>query len=375
MLPMFRYCRKTLFSLNHNRNLNPTPFYFLQPSLSFISSSEQHSFTLNYLINICGFSPETASKLSNRIRLVNSERPDSVLALFRTHGFSDAEIRRVIDGYPRILTSRSNKTILPKLNFLLSKGASSSDLVHIVTKNPRFLYFGLQNSLTPRYYFIKSFLHSDHSTLLSIKSCPGIIYSKNPSHNVQVLLENGVPESKVAISLRYWPSSLVVFPPIFKNAVEEAKEMEFSPNNTVFIVALRAKLMRKSLWQRKVDLYKKWGWSEEDVISAFVRYPWCMLASEAKIEAMMEYFVNHLGWKSHMLAQQPVLIMMSVEKRLIPRAFVLQFLQSKGLIKDVNLAGAFKVAEKTFLKKYVNCFEKEASQLLKLYEERRDPSR
>ncbi|KAK7331343.1 hypothetical protein VNO77_25565 [Canavalia gladiata] len=187
----------------------------------------------------------------------------------------------------------------------------------------------------------------------------------------KVLLENGVPESKVAMVLRSWASVLVADPPLFKNAVEEVKELRFHPNKTTFVIAVCAKLSRNSLWERKIYLYKKWGWSEKIVVSAFKKHPWCMLASEDKIEAMMEFFVNRLGWESMVLAKYPALILMSLEKRVIPRAFVLKFLRSKGLIKDGNSAVPFLVSENKFVKKYVNFFEEEASQLLKLYEEKR----
>jgi len=68
------------------------------------------------------------------------------------------------------------------------------------------------------------------------------------------------------------------------------------------------------------------------------------------------------------------ILLPSLEKRVIPRAFVLKFLESKGLIKDAKLAAPFQLSECLFLKKFVYCFEEEASQLLKLYEEKKDVS-
>ncbi|RHN72304.1 putative transcription regulator mTERF family [Medicago truncatula] len=163
-------------------------------------------------------------------------------------------------------------------------------------------------------------------------------------------------------------------PPRFEKAVVEVKELGFKPETTFFIVALRAKINRKFLWERKIDVYKKWGWSEESFVSAFLKYPWCMLASVNKIEATMNFFVDHMGWNPIVLAKHPILLLLSLEKRVIPRAFVLKFLESKGLIKDAKLAAAFKVSEDVFLKRFVTCYEEEASQLLKLYEEKKDVS-
>lgn len=362
MLSYFRRLFKT----------STTP-HLLQP-FSSSSSSKNHSFTVNYLIQNCGFSPETASKLSKRVHLNNSQKPDSVLALFKSYGFSNSQLSSLIKTRTDILSYDPNKTILPKFNFLLSKGASNSDLVHIITRNPLMLSQSLQNTLTPCYDFIKRFLLSDQSTIASLKHCSCFLYSKYPSHNIQLLLQYGVPESKLLILFQNHYYILSQKPSIFEKGIAEVKELGFDPKTTLFVVALRAKINSKSHWERKIYLYKKWGWSDEIIASAFLKYPWCMLASEEKIEAVMQFLVNHMGWESNVLAKHPMLLMMSLEKRVIPRAFVLKFLQSKGLIKDAKLAAPFKVSEDLFLKRYVNCFDEEASQLLKLYEEKRDAS-
>ncbi|XP_057433953.1 uncharacterized protein LOC130726669 [Lotus japonicus] len=364
-----------MFGVFHRRamlcsNLNITITITRTPSfLQHFSSSKQHSFTTNYLINNLTFSPETASKLSTRVRLKNSDQPNSVLALFRTHGFSNTQLSKIIQTFPKLLSFNPNKTVLPKFNFLLSKGASTSDLVQIVTKNPSVLKQGLANTITPCYDFLKRFLVSDESTIYSIKYCPCLIYSKLPSINVQLLLQNGVPESRIAFLLRSYFYSACKQPDVFKKVVEEVKGLGFNPKSTHFIVAVTTKLMGSSLWERKVDLYKKWGWSEEVIGSAFLRNPCCMWTSMDKIEAVMEFWVNGIGWDSLMLAKYPVLFTSSLEKKIIPRAFVLQFLQSRGLIKDVKSA-PFKLTDDMFLQKFVNCFEEEASHLLKLYEEK-----
>jgi len=377
---MFCYYRRTLLCPNNLtfsfKTLTVTQSSFLlhllQPFSS--SSSQNHTFTVNYLIQNLGLSPETASKLSNKIHLNNSQKPDSVISLFKSHGFSNSQLSTLIKNHPKILSLDPNKTIPPKLNFLLSKGASNSDLVHIITRNPLMLSHSLENTITPSYDLVKRFLLSDQSTIAALKSCSCFLYSKYPSHNIQFLLQNGVPESKVVILFRNWYSIFAEKPPRFEKALMEVNELGFDPKTTVFIVALRAKINKKLLWERKIDVYKKWGWSEESFVSAFLKYPWCMLASVNKIEAAMKFFVDHMGWKPNVLAKHPILLLLSLEKRVIPRASVLKFLESKGLIKDAKLAGPFQLSECLFLKKFVNCFEEEASQLLKLYEEKKDVS-
>lgn len=167
-----------------------------------------------YLRQCPPMAPLACLRLPTRIRLRTSHDPDSILSLFKSHGFSDSQIRRIIQTYPYFLSYNSRKIILPKLNFLLSKGASTPDLIRIITKNPKILRLSLYNSITPRYDFIKRFMLSDDSTLRSVKVCPCIMLSKNPLLNIEFLLHNGVPESKVVMLLRYWPPLSLPMPPL-----------------------------------------------------------------------------------------------------------------------------------------------------------------
>ena len=77
--------------------------------------------------------------------------------------------------------------------------------------------------------------------------------------------------------------------------------------------------MSKSTWERKVDVYKRWGWSENEIFGAFGQIPWCMTVSEDKIKAIMDFVVNILGCESSVIAKSPILISMGLEKRIIPR--------------------------------------------------------
>jgi mTERF domain-containing protein len=65
------------------------------------------------------------------------------------------------------------------------------------------------------------------------------------------------------------------------------------------------KCMTKKLWNQKVDVFKKWGWSDEDVLEAFKRQPQCMLTSIDKINAVMSFWVNQLGWDATAIVKQP----------------------------------------------------------------------
>ena len=159
---------------------------FVPFSLKFYTSttSQSHSFAVSYLINNLGFSPQAALKASKRLRFNTPQKADSVLAFFKSHGFSDSQISSIVRKQPQILTCDTQR-VLPKFEFLASKGASSSDIVLVVTRNPIFVNSSLEKNIIPTYELMKSFFQSDEKTLYCIVTCPfvfmGIAWHKMSS--------------------------------------------------------------------------------------------------------------------------------------------------------------------------------------------------
>lgn len=145
----------------------------------------------------------------------------------------------------------------------------------------------------------------------------------------------------------------------------DAKKLSFGP-----AVIVRYGLS-KSMWENKANVFKKLDWFEEEVLEAFERHPMCMMLSEDKFMAGMDFFVGKMGLNPCLIAYRPVLLTMILKKRLISRSAVFQVLLSKGLVKkEVNLLTFFQTSEKKFLLKFVTPYEEEAPELLKLYKER-----
>ncbi|KAF8401522.1 hypothetical protein HHK36_012462 [Tetracentron sinense] len=83
----------------------------------------------------------------------------------------------------------------------------------------------------------------------------------------------------------------------------------------------------------------------------------------------MDFLVNKMGYESKYIARRPLLLMYSLEKRIIPRCSVLQFLNSNGLIKkDFSLNTVLIPNEKYFLKRFVTKYQVEVPQLLNVYQ-------
>lgn len=107
--------------------------------------------------------------------------------------------------------------------------------------------------------------------------------------------------------------------------------------------------------------------SEDAILRAFRRQPSFMLRSTDKLNAVMSFWIDRLGWDPSPLLAAPGLFGHSIEKRLAPRASVVQYLLSKVLLKkDASLVTPFGLTDDMFLQKYVMCFEEETSNLLRL---------
>ena len=337
-------------------------------------ASKKQSFTINYPISKCGFTSEYALEASKQVLFI--VRPDSVLAFFRNLGFSDSHIHIIIKREPRLLLSDPTKTLLPKVDFFESKGASRFQLAAIFTGSPHILLRSLRNHIIPSYDFLKRFLHTDKRTIICINRCTEVLCKNSLKNNVKFLVDYGLPELSIARSLNTWPQMFNYDVDKFKKAVEELKELGHDPSKSAFVTAYYASnVISNTLRKRKVELYKRWGWSDDAINSAFVKYPFLILFSERKIMAAMDFYFNCLGWDCAVIAKNPSLLGLSLEKRIIPRASVLQFLHARGLIKNASIVLPYYFTEKVFLQKYVNAFKDDTTQLLNLYKEKMNLSR
>lgn len=336
------------------------------------SSSGRRSFTASYLVNSLGFSSESASKVSRAVNFETSENADKVINFFKNRGFSSTQISRLVRNYPTVLLLDSEKTILPKLEFLESKGISGPEMDRTLSMFPGILNTSLAQTIKPSFDFFGNLFRSDAMAVAAVKRFPRILrmnIEKHVSPNINILREHGVPDSNIATLMHHWPVAVVLEPDRFREVVKKVEDMGFESSKLSFVGAVLAfRSMSESKWESKVDAYKKWGWSEEDFLEAFRRNPWCMRLSEDKIAAAMDLFINKMGSSPRVIAKCPVLLSLSLEKRLIPRFSVYQVLLSKGLVdKEISLIRLFKHPEKKFLQTFVAPYKEEAAELLKVY--------
>ncbi|XP_015938793.2 transcription termination factor MTERF8, chloroplastic isoform X1 [Arachis duranensis] len=353
--------------------LIPSPSsIFRAPNYATVTETlENQSFTVNYLVNNCGFLPDSALHASKYVLFKTPEKPDSVIALFRSFGFSDLQIHNVIRKKPRILVSKPKETILPKLEFLTSKGASKLQLARIIDLNPLILKRSLEKHLIPAFDLLNNFIRSEERTVASILRAGQILTCSRSLRNINMLVDLGVRKISMARLIRQWPWLLLCNSEVrLKSIVDEVIKMGVDPSKANFVPALYATYLPKSMWDKKVELFKRFGLTDDNILEAFVKHSCCMLISVQKTEACIEFFVKELGWKPVDVTNYPVLLSLNLEKRLVPRAAVLKILMANGAINSGKHLLAYTASEERFFKKYVNRGKDQAPELLKLYREK-----
>ncbi|KAM1157810.1 hypothetical protein ACFX1X_028682 [Malus domestica] len=235
----------------------------------------------------------------------------ATLKLFKQE-ISLGGISKLVRTYPQFLNSNPEKTLLPKLEFSTSLGVSEEDLATTLGNEPILLARSLEKQILPTYNFLRSMI-SGGKIASVFRHCTRIFlegHSKNVEPNIGILRESGMPQSCISLMVAHFTLALMQNRKKFAQVVGEVKQMGFDMEKSMSVMAIKAlsSANSKSIWTRNCEVYKRWGWSEDDVLSAFKRHPVCMTRSEKKIMQVMEFVVNKMGLSSQMIVKAPVIM-------------------------------------------------------------------
>lgn len=188
------------------------------------------------------------------------------------------------------------------------------------------------------------------------------------SPKIKSLQAIGVPLVNIAKLAKTNPS--VLSPSRFGESVERAVSLGFSPSDANFIRALHSvSATSVANFKRKVEACKKFGLTEDKILSLFKKNPRIMNLSEENIRRSFGFFVEKLNWKPEVVFSYPVLLMLSLEKRIAPRAHLCETLASKelSLTEKGITPQMFLLTEDDFIRKYLKWCEMKCPELLEAY--------
>ncbi|WCJ17917.1 Mitochondrial transcription termination factor family protein [Euphorbia peplus] len=372
MPPSWIFCRRIPF-LNTSLYLHKFPIFAAHNnniSLVSFSTSAPKISLLDYLVNHHHFSPECAAKVSSFSSpkcLNNPQNAVSVLNFLDEIGVPNNHIQAIVKRTPGFLSAHLHSTIKPKFKLFQDLGFRSSDFAHLISTCPWLLHssthrlslsiLGLKNVLGPNADICSLLKNSASGRFL------GYDFSRTVVPNIHFLKTCGICSLQIAWYVSRYPSFFLTKPEKLKGVVQRADEMGVDRNRKMFIEAVRVMSnMTRESWQLKLDVFRELGFSEHDICVAFRRMPPVFCSSHAKIKEVTELLltVEDISY----IANNPVLLGYSVEKRLKPRLRVLKALQTKNLLKkNPSLSQVLKMSDAEFIEKYVNAFSNEVGGL------------
>ncbi|KDP43837.1 hypothetical protein JCGZ_20847 [Jatropha curcas] len=320
-----------------------------------------------------------AISASKRVHFLTPERPNSVLALLNEHGFTNSQIAKLGKYNPGFLLADPEKTIFRKLKFFSSVGITGPDLAKFISTNPTLLRHSLPNQIIPAYKFVRSaLLFDDEMVIRALRLGSRILLydvEKIMAPNLLVLRETGMTKSLINMLLTYHSSLIGHKVDKFRDKVREVINMGFCPTKTKFIQALHAIInISESNWLHKIELYGRYGWSQDEMLSVFKKHPLCMTFSEKKIIGCMDFLVNVMDMKPSEIAGTPYLLCYSVKKRIIPRGLVIKILKSKGALeKNISFSTVVGLTDKCFVERYMDKHREHIPYLQDVFEGRMCP--
>ncbi|XP_010904964.1 uncharacterized protein [Elaeis guineensis] len=336
--------------------------------ISSINPNDSSSLTVHFLQKSCGLSSEAALSAANKIHLKTTKNPRSVLTLLERFGFSKPDITRIVSRRPQLLVASPDRTLQPKLDFYEGIGLSGANLARLLSRVPGLLLWSLEKRLLPNFSLLKAILHTNENVILACKKCPRLLTSDLSNvllPKLESLRDYGVPASVIFTLLITHPKPLIETADQFEKTFNAIKGMGISPSTSMFAHALGVfAQLHKTTIERKLENYLSLGWTQEQVLEAFAKHPYCMTASDEKVRRNMEFFVEKLKWEPAYVSANPVVLSLSFEKRIVPRCSVLEMLASKDLVKGDVKARHLMMGEKNFIKNYVIKYKGEVPEVV-----------
>ncbi|KAM0936867.1 putative transcription regulator mTERF family [Dioscorea sansibarensis] len=327
------------------------------------------SIVVDYLLSRLGFSSEKAALASKRLNHLKSlEKAETVFYFLKSYGFDESQIKKLVSLYPQTLCCDVERNLKPKFEGLQGLGFSGPELAHLVLSNYMVLWCNFERNLRPKIEFWQEILGSFELMSKSLRGKQCILsfsLEQRVLPNLAFLREFGVSDERITLIVQRHPRFLAQKPEELKELSEKVEGMGICRNSRMFVWALNTlRMVSKTKFDGKLEVLKSLGWSEADFLSAFQKNPIFLTVSETMLKKKIDFLVNEAGCKPSELAQSPILLMFSLEKRLIPRYHVMQVLKSKGLNNGkYSLLTIMSYSEKMFVKNFLLCHKKEAPEL------------
>ncbi|KAI3757423.1 hypothetical protein L6452_04960 [Arctium lappa] len=376
MLYLRSHVGRGLFSIYHFKShffYSATSVAEAKPSSFDQSPSPKRTEFVDFLINTLGFSKESAVSSSSKVRRLTTTRNcDSVVRILKNCGFNDDQIKDLVLWIPKVLLYRANETLEPKIRVFLELGLSVPDLISLLKRNPNLFELGLHSRIIPTIDYLKTLLGSNERVVETINRSRWLfstsIALKMFSANVMLLQSYGFSNEKIGKFVHKNARHFTQAPEWLTSKLNWVEGKQgISRDSTEFFRCFHAIASSSiSAMDKKMEIYKSFGFSEDELSLLFKNQPYCFALSEDTIRDKLSFFMMELGYTPSYLVTCPSLFSLSLEKRVKPRNEVLKILKERMLAKSKSLITLVNYPELRFLG-FLRGFEDEIPSLYETY--------
>ncbi|XWS41493.1 hypothetical protein CRYUN_Cryun17cG0086500 [Craigia yunnanensis] len=346
----------SIFSTTYFLNfwLKPKSFNFL---LYYSSSSPSVSNPplFNYLVKNLDFTEAQALSISNRYSHVkSSKKAQSVAKFFHSLGFSNAQIASSVRFAPQILFADVEKKLKPKIKFFQDLGLVEPHLGKFFSRNSVLLICSL-DKLIPSIQLVKKVLGDNNNDLFKVfNRCSGFIARDcilKLSINIEYLESCGIVGSQLSNLLTRQPRIFRMKESALRDLVSRVLDLGHSTDSRMLVHAIHTlNCLSEQTFKKKWELLKSYGFSDNDCVDMFRKTPGVFKVSGKKMKLGIEFYINVAKFDKNVLVSRPLLLMSSLEDRVIPRYRVWQIIKSKLLKTDLSFLYILDFTENKFLK-------------------------
>ncbi|XP_078150586.1 uncharacterized protein LOC144545889 [Carex rostrata] len=322
-------------------------------------ASPASNFAVEYLINSCGLPSDRAIQRSRYLpHLKSPEKPDAVLQFLRQAGITEPQIRAAALRDPRFLCLSVEKCFKPRMAELQEIGFSPSHISFLFSINPGLFHY---TKLQQQIQFWMPIVGSVDKLLHIIKRNLFILTVNLETSVIPNLL---FLQQQCSLSVRQIVLLISSAPRLITSSreslacnVRRAEELGVPRLSGMFVHALKVvSCFKESTIDARLLYWRSLGFSSEELNSIICKTPQVLSHSENSIGCKMEFLINEAVCDKLHVVQNPVLLMLSLEKRLRPRILVRKLLESKGF--PVKIHKSFMIySEVRFVKKFVLPYE------------------
>jgi mTERF domain-containing protein len=95
---------------------------------------------------------------------------------------------------------------------------------------------------------------------------------------------------------------------------------------------MRFAIFNREKLDSNIQLFEKLGWSRHDIASAVRKAPNILNLAPERVHKNLDFLMGDVGLQMPDIVYRPVLLLYSVERRLLPRYYLMKFLEDRGLM-------------------------------------------